>query len=78
MTTNGNRSLHSLNGKTANCYYMPLSTLKSANAIKGVARMLLNAINHKKVFRFPLSVFRFLLILQKPMAKSKNYGRFSF
>ena len=74
MTTNGNRLLHSLNGKTANCYYMPLSTLKSANAIKGVARIPLNAINHKKSCPF----FCFLLLLQYLMAKSKNYGWFPF
>ena len=45
--------------------------------------MPLNAINQQKVFRFPLSVFRFLLILQKLMAKgqwliAKFMGNFTF
>ena len=75
MATNGKRSLiaHLMAIDRAD---LPLSSHRlrlPLYAIKGEARMLLNAIE-QKVFRFPFSVFRFLLTLQKqkPMANGQQ------
>ena len=55
MTTNGNRSFHSLNGKPTFGYFLSFSSRRlrlPLYAIKGEARMSLNAINYIKTFNF--------------------------
>ena len=60
-----------------NCYYMPLSTLKSARAIKGASPNVIKCHKTFKVFRFPLSV---LILLRRLffLAARKNVNKFTF